>query len=246
MATLIAKDIMKNFNGTPVLKGVSLTVQQGEFISIVGASGSGKSTLLSILGGIDKPDSGTVTLGDTEISKGPEKELAKLRRTRIGFVFQFFNLAPYLTVEENILLPLVMDGKRTKDYREKLDELTEYLGISEYRHRMPRKLSGGDQQRVAIARGLIFAPEIILLDEPTGNLDSVNGKEIMELLKKINEEKGTTIIQVTHSDANAAYANRIVTMQDGYLKGSVQVEKEATDNALSDGTEEQTTEATQE
>lgn len=245
MATLMAKEVVKNFNGTPVLKGVSLTVRQGEFISIVGASGSGKSTLLSILGGIDKPDSGTVTLGDTEISMGTEKELAKLRRTRIGFVFQFFNLAPYLTVEENILLPLVMDGKRTKDYREKSDELMKYLGIGEYRNRMPRKLSGGEQQRVAIARGLIFDPEIILLDEPTGNLDSVNGKEIMELLKKINGEKGTTIIQVTHSDMNAAYANRIVTMQDGYLKGAKNAESETTENESVDN-EEQTTGRTEE
>jgi putative ABC transport system ATP-binding protein len=152
-----------------------------------------------------------------ELGALKENELARLRRTKLGFVFQFFNLAPYLTVKENILLPIILDNKSAKKYDGKLKELMDYLKLSDYADKLPSKISGGEQQRVAIARGLIYEPKIIFLDEPTGNLDSKNSEEIMELLRQINEERGTTIIQVTHSEQNARYGNRIVRINDGEI-----------------------------
>lgn len=218
MTILTAKNLFKSFSeDILVLKGVDLTVNEGDFLSILGASGSGKSTLLTILGGMDRADKGEVIFENVDINALKENKLAKLRRTKLGFVFQFFNLAPYLTVEENILLPLIMDGKAVKDYKNKLNELTDYLKISHLMNKMPTKLSGGEQQRVAIARGLIYQPKIIFLDEPTGNLDSKSADEIMELLSKINLEMNTTIIQVTHSRTNAAYGNRVVFIKDGSI-----------------------------
>lgn len=218
MTILSAKNLNKNFSeDITVLKGVNLAVNEGDFVSILGASGSGKSTLLTILGGMDKASSGEVIFEGTDINKLSENALAKLRRTKFGFVFQFFNLAPYLTVEENILLPLILDGKSTKEHKERFNELTDYLKISHLTGKMPAKLSGGEQQRVAIARALIYQPKIIFLDEPTGNLDSKSAEEIMELLLSINKEKNTTIIQVTHSKANAAYGNRIIFIKDGAI-----------------------------
>jgi putative ABC transport system ATP-binding protein len=219
MIILEAKNLIKSFNGIrKVLDGINISVEKGDFISILGASGNGKSTLLTILGGMDRPDAGEVFLNGVDLCALKEKELAKLRRTQIGFVFQFFNLAPYLSVEENILLPAFFDGKGKKNYEEKLNYLLDYLKIADLRNKMPSKLSGGEQQRVAIARGLIYEPDIIFLDEPTGNLDSKSAEEIMELLKKINSETGTTIIQVTHSRQNASYGNRIVYIKDGSIE----------------------------
>lgn len=218
MVILEAKNISKSFvKGVKVLDDVSLLVMQGDFISIEGASGSGKSTLLTILGGIDVPSEGQVLLKDRDISKMKEKELAELRRTEIGFVFQFFNLAPYLTVKENILLPIILDGKKISDYEEKAQELMAKLGIAEYANRLPSTISGGEQQRVAIARGMIFDPCILLLDEPTGNLDSKNSEAIMQLLKDINLETKTTIIQVTHSTENSKYGNKRIFIKDGKI-----------------------------
>lgn len=218
MILLEAKNIQKSFvENVKVLKGVSLDVIKGDFISIEGASGSGKSTLLTILGGIDRPDSGEVLFLGKDIAKMAEKELAILRRTKIGFVFQFFNLAPYLTVFENVLLPIILDKKKVSDFDKKALDLLKDLGIYEFKDRLPGALSGGEQQRVAIARGLIFSPEIIMLDEPTGNLDSVNSRAIMEILKKINLELGTTIIQVTHSRENAEYGNKKFFIKDGLI-----------------------------
>ena len=216
---LKAENVTKIYDNTsePVLRSVSLTVFTGDFISILGASGSGKSTLLSILGGMENATSGSVFFEDVNLCRLKEKELSKLRRTKLGFVFQFFNLAPYLTVKENILLPLMLDGKNTKKYEQKYDELTKYLSIDNLKDKLPRYLSGGEQQRVAIARGLIYEPKIIFLDEPTGNLDSRSADEIMVLLKKINEELKTTILQVTHSEQNASYGNRIIRINDGQL-----------------------------
>lgn len=214
-----AENITKTFNNKlTVLDGVSLQIENGDFVSITGASGSGKSTLLSILGGIDKPTSGKVFLDEVEISALAEKELAKLRRTKVGFVFQFFNLAPYLTVLENIMLPVILDGKQTKHFAKKAEDLMEYLGITAQKEKLPSTLSGGEQQRAAIARGLIFGPEVIFLDEPTGNLDSKTSRETMELLAKINADTGTTIVQVTHSMTNAGFGNRIIEIQDGQIK----------------------------
>ncbi len=210
-------NVTKKFNDLEVLKGIDLTVEKGDFISVIGASGSGKSTLLTIMGGIDTPTTGEVLLGDTDISKMSEKEKAVLRRTRIGFVFQFFNLAPYLTALENIQLPLVLNKQNLKEKASKIEELAEYLKIKDILHKLPSELSGGEQQRVAIARGLVFDPEIILLDEPTGNLDSKTATETMELLKKINVEFDSTIVQVTHSKENAAYGNKIIEIKDGKI-----------------------------
>lgn len=213
-----AQNISKSFNNDIwVLDNVSLEIQKSDFVSIVGASGSGKSTLLTILGGMDMPTKGKVFIDGEDITILKESRLAQLRRTKIGFVFQFFNLAPYLTVEENIILPVVLNGEKKKSYVERLDYLLDYLGISVYRSKMPSKLSGGEQQRVAIARGLIFQPEVIFLDEPTGNLDSKSAQNIMELLKKINQEMGTTILQVTHSSKNAEYGNKIILIKDGKI-----------------------------
>ena len=216
---LKADNVTKKYDNAsePVLRSVTLTVYTGDFISILGASGSGKSTLLSILGGMENASSGSVFFEDVNICQLKEKELSKLRRTKLGFVFQFFNLAPYLTVKENILLPLMLDGKNVKKYERKYDELTKYLSIDHLKDKLPRYLSGGEQQRVAIARGLIYEPRIIFLDEPTGNLDSKSADEIMLLLKKINEELKTTILQVTHSEQNASFGNRIIRISDGQL-----------------------------
>ncbi|MBR2350209.1 MAG: ABC transporter ATP-binding protein [Clostridia bacterium] len=217
MALLQAKNVTKYFGENCVLNDVSIDIEKGSFVSIIGASGSGKSTLLTILGGIDKPTQGTVTLDGEEISAMSEKQLAILRRSKLGFVFQFFNLAPYLTAEENVLLPIMLSGKVTDEHRARAKELMEYLGVAEQKDKLPQKMSGGEQQRVAIARGLIINPEVILLDEPTGNLDSRNSAEIMNLLKRINEEMGTTIVQVTHSDLNAQYGDRIIAIKDGKI-----------------------------
>ena len=169
------------------------------------------------MGGMETATSGSVYFEGKDLCSMKENELAKLRRTKLGFVFQFFNLAPYLTVKENIVLPLLLDGKNTKKYEDKYRELTEYLSISDLKDKLPRYLSGGEQQRVAIARGLIYEPKIIFLDEPTGNLDSKSADEIMVLLKNINTDLNTTILQVTHSEVNASFGNRIVRIKDGRI-----------------------------
>lgn len=216
MSLIEAIGITHTYDGRyNVLDGVDLTVEKGEFISVLGASGSGKSTLLSILGGIEKPTEGRVLLDGTDITRLKERDLAVLRRTKLSFVFQFFNLAPYLTLEQNVLVPVFLNGKNKNYVRGRLDELLRFLGIDYCRNRLPGKLSGGEQQRAAIARGLICNPDIIFLDEPTGNLDSRNGEEIMKLLSAVNKESGTTVVQVTHSEANARYGSRIIRLADG-------------------------------
>lgn len=215
------KNICKSFgnsdNKTEVLKNVSLSINKGEFIALMGASGSGKSTLLYLLGGLDSPDSGEILINGKNISKMKDKEISVLRRRKIGFVFQFFNLVQNLSVEDNILLPLTMDGKSPKKYSEKLSKILEITGLSSKRKFFPPQLSGGQQQRTAIARTVLSEPEIILADEPTGNLDSNTGREIMELFSRINKEKGITVLMVTHSDECAAYADRIITLSDGKI-----------------------------
>lgn len=215
------KDICKSFgekdNRTQVLNNVSLSVGKGEFISLMGASGSGKSTLLYLLGGLDTPDSGEIVLDGRDISKMRDRELSKLRREGMGFVFQFFNLVQNLSVEDNILLPLVMDGKDPKKYRERLDSILETVGLFDKRKSYPNQLSGGQQQRCAVARAVIYEPKILLADEPTGNLDSKSGAEIMELFSRINKKKGITILMVTHSADCAAYSDKVITLSDGQI-----------------------------
>lgn len=198
-----------------VLKDVNLTIKKGEFSSIMGPSGSGKSTLLYLMGGLDKPTSGSIKINNRELSAMDDREESMMRRRTIGFVFQFYNLIPNLSVEENILLPVLLDGKKLKDYRKKLDEILEIVRLSDRRLHTPRELSGGQQQRVAIARALINDPDIILADEPIGNLDTKTGTEIMELLAKINAEKRKTIVQVTHSHESARYGSRVINIRDG-------------------------------
>ena len=214
----IVKDFKMGETITSVLKNVSLKVLKGEFVSIMGQSGSGKSTLLYILGGLDTPTEGTVSMNGADISRFNDAKMSQIRRQNIGFVFQFYNLIPNLNVEENIMLPLLLDGKKSKDYRKQLDNILEIVGLSDRRKHTPRELSGGQQQRAAIARALISDPEILFADEPTGNLDSKTGAEIMKLLQSINKNSGQTIIMVTHSPEAAKNSNRIITVKDGMIE----------------------------
>ena len=213
----ITKDFRLGDTTTKVLKDISLQVMQGEFVSIMGPSGSGKSTLLYILGGLDVPTSGHVLLNGTDISRFGDEKMSRIRRQKIGFVFQFYNLIPNLNVEENIMLPLLLDGKKMGSYKKQLDQILEIVGLSNRRKHTPRELSGGQQQRVAIARALIGNPEILFADEPTGNLDSKTGAEIMNLLREINQNSGQTIIMVTHSPEAAKSSSRVITVQDGVI-----------------------------
>ena len=204
-------------NLNKVLDYITFEIEKGEFVSLMGESGSGKSTLLYLIGGLDKPTNGEVFINEKDINKLKEKQIAKLRRKDIGFVFQFYNLVQNLTVEENIMLPVIMDGKREKDYKERLDKILKIIGLEEKRHSLPNQLSGGQQQRVSIARAIILSPSIILADEPIGNLDSKSGEEVMKLFKAINKEEGITILQVTHSEEAAKYGNRIIRLKDGKI-----------------------------
>ncbi|WP_353095794.1 ABC transporter ATP-binding protein [Tissierella praeacuta] len=197
------------------LKKVNLTIEQGEFIAVVGASGSGKSTLLHLLGGVDKPTSGKVYVNGIDIYGLSEKELAIFRRRKVGFIFQFYNLVPVLTAEENMLLPLLLDTKKVN--KEHFEELINILGLQERRHHLPNELSGGQQQRVSIGRALAYSPSIVLADEPTGNLDSKNSKEIIDLLKISVKKYNQTLILITHDLNIASQADRIITIEDGNI-----------------------------
>lgn len=200
-----------------VLRDIDLDIRTGEFLSIMGPSGSGKSTLLYLIGGLDTPSAGTLRVKGRELSLMKDPEQSLLRRRDIGFVFQFYNLIPNLDLEENVMLPILLDGKKLRQTRKRLDEILELVGLSDRRHHTPRELSGGQQQRVAIARALVNEPDIILADEPIGNLDSKTGADVMELLTRINREKGKTIVQVTHSQEAAAYSERIIHVRDGRI-----------------------------
>ena len=213
----ITKDFRLGAETTRVLKDISLQVMQGEFVSVMGPSGSGKSTLLYILGGLDTPTRGHVLLDGMDISRFGDEKMSRIRRQKIGFVFQFYNLIPNLNVEENIMLPLLLDGKKACGYKKELDRILEVVGLSDHRRHTPRELSGGQQQRVAIARALIGSPEILFADEPTGNLDSRTGTEIMDLLREINKNIGQTIIMVTHSPEAAKSSSRVITVKDGVI-----------------------------
>ncbi|GEO06565.1 MULTISPECIES: ABC transporter ATP-binding protein [Adhaeribacter] len=199
---------------TKALNKVSIEVNEGEFVAIMGPSGCGKSTLLNILGLLDEPDGGSFKFIGTEISKFNERNRADLRKKNIGFVFQSFNLIDELTVFENVELPLIYLGVSAAERKEKVEKVLEKMQIMHRRNHFPQQLSGGQQQRVAVARAVINNPKLILADEPTGNLDSTNGNEVMELLTELNEA-GTTVIMVTHSEHDARYAHRIIRLLDG-------------------------------
>jgi putative ABC transport system ATP-binding protein len=220
-AAIEARNLCKTYTlgevKVEVLNGIDLDVQAGEFISIMGPSGSGKSTLLYLMGALDTPTSGTLKVNGRELSSMKDPAQSLLRRRDIGFVFQFYNLVPNLNLEDNVLLPILLDGKKLSANKKKLDEILDLVGLSDRRRHTPRELSGGQQQRVAIARALVNEPDIILADEPIGNLDSKTGVEIMQLLKHINETKGKTIVQVTHSQEAAGYGHRVIHLRDGRI-----------------------------
>jgi len=218
MADIVVSEIKKSFDGREVLHSLSFTVHSGDFLSITGESGSGKSTLLSIMGGVMRPDSGSVMICGSDVASLSEKELAKMRRTKMGYVYQFFNLIPTMTVRDNIFLPIRLDGKKVSDYHERAQELISFMKLEKVVDSYPSTLSGGEQQRVAILRALIYDPEVIFLDEPTGNLDSENARNVMELLAELNKKYGVTIVQVTHSELGTAYGNRVITIKDGSIE----------------------------
>ncbi len=202
-------------NQVTALDGIDLTVGKGEFVAVIGASGSGKSTLLHILGSVDKPTSGKVTIDGTDLSKLNQTQAAIFRRRKVGLVYQFYNLIPTLTVQKNILMPLALDKKKpNKEYFEKI---VRSLGIAERLEALPNQLSGGQQQRVAIARSLIYRPALLLADEPTGNLDQKNSKEIIDMLKLSNRNLEQTIVLITHDEKVALEADRIITIEDGQI-----------------------------
>lgn len=195
------------------LDDVSLTIAAGEFVAIVGSSGSGKSTLMHLMGGVDRPTSGTVRMNGEDVYKRSDEQLAVFRRREVGLVYQFYNLIPVLDVEENIALPVRMDGRKVNEQR--LHALVSSLGLKGYEHHLPNQLSGGQQQRVAIGRALMGSPAIVLADEPTGNLDTKNSAEIMRLLRSSNRDLHQTLVVITHDEGVALMAQRVIAIEDG-------------------------------
>jgi putative ABC transport system ATP-binding protein len=218
-AAVEARDLVRRYGegstAVEALRGVDIAVQSGELVAVMGPSGSGKSTLMHILAGLDKPTSGTVTIAGTEITRLNDSQLTRLRRKHIGFVFQFFNLLPMLNAEENVLLPLSIAGE--KPDKEWLNELLTRIGIDKRRDHRPSELSGGEQQRVAIARSLVSRPTILFADEPTGNLDSKTGGEILDLIRASVDSYGQTTVMVTHEPRAASTADRILFLSDGLI-----------------------------
>ena len=202
-------------NQVKALDDVYFNVEKGEFVAVVGASGSGKSTLIHLIGGVDKPDGGKVLVGQTDVYAQKEEELAIFRRRQIGLIYQFYNLIPVLTVEENMTLPVLMDGRKVNE--ERLEELLDLLKLKKRRKHLPNQLSGGQQQRVSVGRALMNAPTLVLADEPTGNLDSENSKEIMKLLRYSNRTYDQTLIVITHDENIALQADRIISLEDGRI-----------------------------
>ncbi len=199
------------------LAGLSIEVPKGQFLTIMGPSGSGKSTMLQLVGGLDVADSGTIEVDGQALASLSDDELTLYRRRRVGFVFQFFNLLPTLSAEENVALPLLLDGKSMRDVRPRVEQLLARVGLAERRTHRPDALSGGEMQRVAVARALVVEPVLLLADEPTGNLDSKTGEEILHLIRETAEEYRQTVVMVTHDARAAAYGDRIVTLKDGRI-----------------------------
>jgi putative ABC transport system ATP-binding protein len=209
------------------LRGVDISIEKGEFVAIMGPSGSGKSTLLHLLGGLDQPTDGEIVLAEHPLKELDDKQITLVRRHNVGFIFQFFNLLPTLTAEENILLPIIIDGKKVADFQAQVDQLLELVGLTDRRSHKPDQLSGGEQQRVAIARALLTEPAIVLADEPTGNLDSQSGTNIMTLLRRSCDMLSQTIIVVTHDARAAAFADRVVFLLDGNIVSQLYFETDA-------------------
>ena len=205
----------KNENEVRALDGVSFSVEKGQFLAIIGPSGSGKSTLLHIIGGVDIPTSGKVYMDGKDVFAQNEEELAIFRRRQVGLIYQFYNLIPVLNVVENMTLPVLLDGRKVNE--ERLNELVETLGLSGRKNNLPNQLSGGQQQRVSIGRALMNAPAVVLADEPTGNLDSHNSQEIVELLRQSNVKYKQTLIVITHDESIALQADRIIAIEDGRI-----------------------------
>lgn len=219
MDIIKAENLTKTYgsgdNAVRALDNVSFSVEKGEFLAIIGPSGSGKSTLLHILGGVDRPTSGKVYMNGEDIYAQNEEQLAIFRRRHVGLIYQFYNLIPVLDVVENMTLPVLMDGRKVNE--ERLAELLEILSLKDRRNNLPNQLSGGQQQRVSIGRALMNAPTVVLADEPTGNLDSRNSQEIVELLKLSNKKYGQTLIVITHDEQIALQADRIIAIEDGRI-----------------------------
>ncbi|MCJ7736528.1 MAG: ABC transporter ATP-binding protein [Anaerolineae bacterium] len=221
MSVIELKDVKRIYKvgevETPALRGVSLTVDEGEFAAIVGPSGSGKTTLLQLMGCLDRPTSGTIHINGQDVTHLGPNQRADVRRGSIGFVFQFFALIPGLTAYENIEMPLLLTGKKGAARRSRVNELLEAVGLSDRARHRPDQMSGGEQQRVAIARALSTRPVLVLADEPTANLDSVNGEQIMEIMQRLNKETGTTFIFATHDPRVFPYARRVIEVRDGLV-----------------------------
>jgi putative ABC transport system ATP-binding protein len=221
MLVLEAREISKLYQmgevAVQALDHVAFVVEKGQFVAVMGPSGSGKSTLLHLLGGLDDPTEGQIVLAGKPISNLTDKEVTLVRRRKVGFIFQFFNLVPTLTAEENVALPLLIDGQKASEYRNKVRRLLAMVALEDRREHKPDQLSGGQQQRVSIARALVNDPEIVLADEPTGNLDSTSGTAILELLRRSADEMRQTIVMVTHDPRAASYADSVVFLKDGRI-----------------------------
>ena len=212
---------------TPALRGVDLVVESGEFMALVGPSGSGKTTLLQIIGCLDQPTTGKVFIGGKDVTELNRNQRADIRKGTIGFIFQFFALIPTLTAYENVELPLLLVGRSASERKKRVSELLDAVGLSDRAHHRPDQLSGGEQQRVAVARALVTDPSIVLADEPTANLDTANGQQVMEIMKRLNQETGVTFVFATHDPRVFQHARRIVTLQDGKVVADQIVELEA-------------------
>jgi putative ABC transport system ATP-binding protein len=221
--TLEARQVSKQYRMGEVtvdaLDGVDFCASAGEFVAIMGPSGSGKSTLLHLLGGLDGPTDGEITIAQHRLARLNDREVTLVRRRNVGFIFQFFNLLPTLTAQENITLPLLIDGKNPRQHQERVEQLLELVGLTDRRDHKPDQLSGGQQQRVAIARAFVTNPAIVLADEPTGNLDSKTGEEILRLLRRSCDDLHQTIVMVTHDAKAASFADRVVFLMDGRVAG---------------------------
>jgi putative ABC transport system ATP-binding protein len=216
--TGVTKSIDTGTHRVEILRGINLEVPRGQFAAIMGASGSGKSTLLGLLAGLDSPTAGEIVLDGVDIARMPENKLADLRGKKIGFVFQSYQLIPTLTAEENVMLPAELAGQ-TNGARQRAGELLDTVGLQERHDHYPVQLSGGEQQRVALARAFVLRPPLLLADEPTGNLDSTNGRQVLELLLTLNKSEGTTLILVTHDRELTAHSDRVITLKDGLVVG---------------------------